>query len=238
MAFRHRLVNEQDESRCRELMRAMAKSTTAWVPTLQVLRMAARADDAVFRADERLRYIPWLIKHGMWYADADRAAASAKTGPYRESDKMMYQLAQSQVAQAHAAGVELLIGTDAGDTYVFPGFSVHDELAEFVAAGISPAATLKIATLGAARYAGAAQDFGSIEVGKVADILLLDSNPLVDISATRRIQGMLFDGQFYNREGLDQLMQFGAAQASSLQFNLQLLWRMLNSPIVRVQLAD
>jgi hypothetical protein len=66
---------------------------------------------------------------------------------------------------------------------VYPGFSVHDELAEFVAAGISPAEALKIATLGAAQYAG-------------------------------------------------------AAQASSLQFNLQLLWRMLSSPIVRVQLAD
>jgi hypothetical protein len=75
-------------------------------------------------------------------------------------------------------------------------------------------------------------------VGQVADILLLDSNALVAISATTPIQSLLFFGQCYTREGLDQLMRFGALQASSLQFNLQPLWRMRDSPIVRLQLAD
>jgi hypothetical protein len=238
MALRQRLVSEHDDLRCGQLMRTMAQSTTAWTPTLQVLRMSARADDISFRVDERLRYIPWVLEQGMWQGDADRAAARARTGPYRDADKAMYRMAQVHVGQAHAAGVELLVGTDATDTYVFPGFSVHDELAEFVVAGIVPAEVLKIATLGAAQYAGVGQDFGSIEVGKVADILLLNSNPLQDINATKSIHGLLFNGQFFNRGGLDQLLLFGAAQASSLQFNLQLLWRMLSSPIVRVQLAD
>ncbi|MFT7257860.1 MAG: hypothetical protein ACI8VR_002926, partial [Candidatus Azotimanducaceae bacterium] len=87
-------------------------------------------------------------------------------------------------------------------------------------------------------YAGVTQDFGSIEVGQVADILLLDSNALVAISATTPIQSLLFCGQCYNGEGLGQLMRFGALQASSLQFNLQPLWRMRDSRIVRLQLAD
>lgn len=238
MAFRHRLVNEQDEEYCAELMHLMAASGTAWTPTLQVLRMSARADDLEFRVDERLQYIPWLIQQGMWKGDANRAADRAKTGPYQNADKAMYRLAQAQVAQAHAAGIELLIGTDAGDTYVFPGFSVHEELAEFVAAGMSPSAALNIATLGAAEYVGVGQQFGSIEVGKVADILLLNGNPLENINATQNIHGMLFNGQFFNREGLDQLLHFAASQASSLQLNLKLLWRLLRSPIVRVQLAD
>jgi hypothetical protein len=238
MELRQRLVSEQDQLRCGELMAAMAQSNTAWVPTLQVLRMSARADDPQFRADPRLQYIPWIIGQGMWAGDANRAAARAQTGPYRDADKDMYHMAQTHVAQAQAAGVEILLGTDAGDTYVFPGFSVHDELEEFVSAGISPAAALKIATLGAAQFAGVEQRYGSIAVGKVADILLLESNPLVDINATRDIHGLLFNGQYFNRQALDQWLDFAAAQASSMQLNLQLMWSLLRSPIVRVQLAD
>jgi hypothetical protein len=238
MDLRRELVEEHDAATCRELMQRMAESDTAWVPTLQVLAMSARAGDPVFRDDPRLKYIPWPLREGMWTPDANSAVRKSRQPGHRDTYRQMYQAAQSHLAEAHAAGVEILLGTDAGDTYIFPGFSVHDELAEFVAAGISPGNALRIATAGAARFSGLENSYGSIEAGKAADILLLNANPLRNISATRDIHALLYNGQLFNRAALDQLLDFARNQSSSIRFNLQLLWSLVNSPIVRVQFAD
>ena len=129
-------------------------------------------------------------------------------------------------------------GTDAGDTHIFPGFGVHDELEQLVDAGIEPAAALRMATLEPARFLAKEQSFGSIEPGKVADIVLLRSNPLLDIGATRDIEALLFNGGFYDRVALDQLLQFAEHRSASWQLNLQLLWSALRSPLVMQQVAD
>jgi imidazolonepropionase-like amidohydrolase len=142
------------------------------------------------------------------------------------------------VRQAHAAGVRFAAGTDAGDTYVFPGFAIHDELAELVRAGLSPADALRSATIDAARFSGKDRDFGSIEVGKVADMVLLDADPLTDIRGTGKIAGLFFNGQYLDRTALDELLAFAEAQAGSIRTNLQLLWGALRSPVVWAQAAD
>ncbi|MEQ8802099.1 MAG: amidohydrolase family protein, partial [Haliea sp.] len=210
----------------------------AWVPTLQVLAMSARAQDAGFRNDPRLKYIPWPIREGMWKPDADNAAKKSRLAGHAETYEQLYQLARRNLVDAHEAGVELLVGTDAGDSYIFPGFSVHDELREFVEAGISAADTLRLATLGAATFSGLDHQYGSIEEGKAADILLLNDNPLANIEATRDIYGLLFNGQFFNRAALDELLSFAEQQSNGVQFNLKLLWSLVSSPIVRMQFAD
>ena len=238
MDLRRKLVQEHDTDICARLMASMASVKTAWVPTLQVLAMSARAQDAVFRNDPRLKYIPWPIRAGMWMPDADNAASKSRLPGHEKTFEQLYQLAQHNLVDAHQAGVELLVGTDAGDTYIFPGFSVHDELREFVEAGISAADTLRLATLGAATFSGLAHQYGSIEQGKAADILLLNDNPLVNIKATLSIYGLLFNGQFFNRAALDQLLSFAKQQSNGVQFNLKLLWSLVSSPIVRVQFAD
>ena len=238
MDLRRKLVREHDTEACARLMASMASAETAWVPTLQVLAMGARADDAGFRNDPRLKYVPWSIREGMWMPDADRAASNSRLAGHERTYQELYQLAQRNLLDAHQAGVELLVGTDAGDTYIFPGFSVHDELRDFVEAGVSAGDTLRIATLGAATFSGLDQQYGSIEEGKAADILLLNDNPLVDIEATRSIYGLLFNGQFFNRAALDQLLSFAEQQSNGVRFNLKLLWSLFNSPVVRVQLAD
>ena len=237
-SLRQRLVEEQDTRRCDELIAAMANSDTWWVPTLQVLKMSALAGDDTFRNDPRLKYIPYIIREGMWMGDADRAASQAAAGTGANIYDSMYKMALAHVGQAHAAGVKILVGTDAGDTYVFPGFSVHRELAELVAAGISPAAALKAATIDAVSFSGAAEHYGSIEVGKAADMILLDDNPLSAIANTEKIRGLFFNGRFYPRSDLDRLLSFTERQAGSLQTNLQLLWAVMASPIMRVQIAD
>jgi hypothetical protein len=237
-ALRRRLANEHDDECRRASINAMAASDTWWVPTLQVLQMSALAGDEKFRSDPRLDYIPFLIRAGMWMPDADRAARENASQTGRNVHGLLYRMATKHVAEAHAAGVKILLGTDAGDTYVFPGFSVHDELAAFVAAGISPAAAIKSATIDAAAFAGLDADYGSIQTGKAADMLLLDGNPLADVHNTRRIAGLFFNGQYYDRQMLDRLLDFAARRANSVHTNAHLLWAVINSPIVRVQLAD
>jgi imidazolonepropionase-like amidohydrolase len=237
-ALRWRMIDEHDETRCAALMHAMARSGTWWTPTLQVLQMSARAGDAVFRADPRLKYVPMLFRELLWAPDADRAATQPTDASGRQQYATLYRMARGHVGRAHAAGVKILAGTDAGDSYVFPGFGIHDELVEFVAAGLTPAEAIRSATLDAAVFAGLDRDFGSVEAGKVGDLLLLDANPLEDVRHTRRIEGVFLGGKYLDRSDLDELLAFAEQHAGSIRTNLHLLWDGLNSPLLRVQAAD
>jgi hypothetical protein len=236
--MRARLIDEHDPVRCVELMAAMAASETWWTPTLQVLRMSALAGNREFRDDPRRRYIPFILWAGLWQPDADRAAAQAKSASGRDVNAELYRLSMDNVRQAHEAGVRIVAGTDAGDTYVFPGFAIHDELAELVRAGLTPTDALRSATIDAARFSGKAREYGSIEGGKVADMILLDANPLTDIRSTNKIAGLFFNGQYLDRAALDELLAFAEDQAGSLRISLQLLWGVLRSPVVWAQAAD
>jgi hypothetical protein len=236
--MRARFIDEHDPVRCAELMAAMAASGTWWAPTLQVLRMSALAGNQEFREDPRLRYIPFIIRAGLWGPDADREMAHAAHSSGRDVHAELYRLAMDNVRQAHAVGVRIVAGTDSGDTYVFPGFAIHDELAELVRAGLPPTDALRSATIDAARFSGKAREYGSIEAGKVADMILLDANPLADIRSTGRIAGLFFNGQYLDRAALDELLAFAEDQAGSIRTNLQLLWGALRSPVVWAQAAD
>jgi len=236
--MRARFIDEHDPVRCAELMAAMAASGTWWTPTLQVLRMSALAGNQEFREDPRLRYIPFIIWAGLWGPDADREVARAAHASGRDVNVELYRLAMDNVRQAHAVGVGILAGTDSPDTYVFPGFAIHDELAELVRAGLTPMDALRSATIDAARFSGRAQDYGSIEAGKVADMVLLDASPLTDIRNSGKIAGLFFNGQYLDRAALDGLLTFAEDQAGSIRTNLQLLWGALRSPVIWAQAAD
>ena len=232
------LVDGQDAARCRELMAAMARSQTWWTPTLQTLRMGAMAHDAAFRNDARQRYVPGVLRRLMWTPDADRNAATALDASGRNVRTALYDLALRHVGEAHAAGVRLLAGTDAFDTYVYPGFSLHDELGLLVAAGLTPAAALRTATIDAAAFMELDHRYGSVSVGKAGDLLLLGANPLQDIDNTRHIEALLFSGHYYDRDALDTLLAFAEHRAGSVHQNVRILWQALRSPLVRQQFAD
>jgi imidazolonepropionase-like amidohydrolase len=110
-----------------------------------------------------------------------------------------------QVGAFNKAGVRLLAGTDAPG--VAPGWSVHEELALFVRAGMSPLQSLQTATLNVARYFEATDSAGTVEAGKVADLVLLDANPLDDIANTRRIRAVVANGRYFSRAALDSILQ-------------------------------
>lgn len=236
--FRLRLLNEQNEDACQRQMRAMAASTTWWVPTLTTLHMSAVAAQPEARNDPRLDFVPAVQRHLLWFPDANRAAREPAAPDGGNVHRRLFELASLQVARAHAAGVKLLAGTDTTDTFVYPGASLHDELRMLVEAGLSPADALRTATVSAATFAGQLRDHGSIAPGKVADLLLLAGNPLADIRNTLGIEAVFLAGRRYDAAALGQLLQFARDQAGSWRVNLRLVWDMLASPLMRVQLAD
>jgi imidazolonepropionase-like amidohydrolase len=104
------------------------------------------------------------------------------------------------------AGVVLLAATDVGIPMLVPGISLHEELVLLVEAGLTPLEALRAATLNPARVLGSADSLGTIEAGKLADLVLLDANPLADIGNTRRIRAVIADGRVYRRADLDRLL--------------------------------
>jgi imidazolonepropionase-like amidohydrolase len=118
-------------------------------------------------------------------------------------------LAQSMrvVAQMESSGVPILAGTDSAAPYVIPGFALHEELALLVKAGLSPMQALEAATKDPATFLGKSETQGTIEAGKKADLLLLDSNPLDDFRRnTRRIRAVILGGRLLDRSTLDKFL--------------------------------
>ena len=106
------------------------------------------------------------------------------------------------------AGVPFMAGTDtAAGVHVFPGFSLHEELALFVRAGLTPMQALQTATLNPAKFLDRLADLGTVERGKLADLVLLDANPLEDIANTRKIRAVVLAGRYLDRAALDRMLR-------------------------------
>jgi imidazolonepropionase-like amidohydrolase len=115
----------------------------------------------------------------------------------------------TQVAAMHRAGVKVLTGTDAPLRNSPPGFGLHEELVLLARAGLSPFEIIRAATLEPARYLGALDSLGAIAPGKLADLVLLEANPLLDIRNTRRIAAVVANGRLHDAKDRDRLLRSG-----------------------------
>jgi imidazolonepropionase-like amidohydrolase len=128
--------------------------------------------------------------------------------PFRyESLMAHYRVIEEIVRQFHAAGVGLLVGTDAMNTGVVPGTSAHDELEDLVAAGLTPYQALRAATVNAARFLATPGDSGTVAVGQKADLVLLDANPLEEIGNSRRIAGVMLRGRWLSSRSIAKMLR-------------------------------
>jgi imidazolonepropionase-like amidohydrolase len=118
----------------------------------------------------------------------------------------MFTKRLAQAAAMHRAGVRLLVGTDAPLRNSPPGFGLHEELMLLVRGGLTPFEALQAATLEAANYLGMLDSAGTIARGKLADLVLLDANPLSDIRNTRRIAAVVADGRYFDAEDRKRLV--------------------------------
>ena len=111
------------------------------------------------------------------------------------------------VGMLHKAGVPFLAGTDTPPgVYIFPGFSLHEELQRFVAAGFTPLEALQTATLNPARFLGMEEQLGTVEKGKLADLVLLSANPLDDIANTQKIAAVVLNGRYFSGKDLEKML--------------------------------
>jgi hypothetical protein len=216
--LRRRRLDEYDPQICAPIFDTFKRNNTWFVPTHLTRKMDAFADDSAYRNDPRLTYVP-RTQRIRWNDDANGMVRSDTSRAGRRSFMDFYRKGLAITGQAFRAGVPIMLGTDAGDTYVFPGFSVHDELEELVLAGLTPAEALKAATYRGAEYLGRTQELGSVEEGRLADLVLLDANPLERIGYTRRIQAVIFNGLPLERARLDTLLARAETAAESHPFS-------------------
>ena len=127
--------------------------------------------------------------------------------------KWRYEREVETVGLMRDAGISLLAGSDVRNPYCMPGFGLQDELALLVQAGLSPAEALRTATLNPARFLGREADMGTIARGKIADLVLLDGNPLADIHSTTRINAVVSNGRLTGRAALDRMLSQAEAAA-------------------------
>jgi imidazolonepropionase-like amidohydrolase len=131
-----------------------------------------------------------------------------------EPRKRRFQKTLEMVAAIHRAGVGILAGTDILNPYVFPGFSLHDELALLVQAGLTSMEALQAATVNPAKFLGLSSTLGTVEKGKIADLVLLEANPLEDISNTQRIGAVVVNGRYLPKEALQRMLAEAEAAAN------------------------
>jgi hypothetical protein len=184
------------------------------VPTLVWERGQWLVDDIDKTHDPLTKYAPHAWKDRTWPMFVKDIMESMDTDPLPVR-RQFVQMELDMTLAMFRAGVPFMAGTDtAAGVHVFPGFSLHEELALFVKAGLTPLQALQTATLNPARFLGRVADMGTVAEGKVADLVLLDANPLDDIDNTRRIRGVLLAGRYFNRAALDRMLK-GVAKAAA-----------------------
>jgi imidazolonepropionase-like amidohydrolase len=194
-----------DEKKARALFERFVKNGTWQCPTLTVLRSSAYLDDKDFRADPRLRYMPAQVRQRWERAEESRLGNQNSANNYVLS-KAIYSRELELVGVMNRAGVPILAGTDTGNPYCFPGFSLHDELGLLVKAGLTPAEALRAATINPATFLGFENRLGTVEKDRLADLVLLDANPLEDIHNTQRIAAVVQNGRLLDRKALDKML--------------------------------
>jgi imidazolonepropionase-like amidohydrolase len=143
-----------------------------------------------------------FAKNGTWYVPTlvayERGFVLWSNDPEALKPRMDVQAKQiTLVGMMHKAGVKIMAGSDFSDWAIVPGVDLHNELALLVEAGFTPLEALQAATLNPAKFLGKTDTYGTIQVGRAADLVLLDMNPLEDISHTRKIHAVVVGGKFF-----------------------------------------
>jgi len=198
-------LDRYDPTREANVIKLLATNTVWQCPTLYWERGQWLVDVIDYTKDPDIAYTPqtWVAKK---FPEMQKSiAGSMDTDPLGVRRRFVdHEL--DIVRKLHAAGVPLLAGTDTpAGVDVTPGISLHLELQRFVAAGLTPLQALQTATINPARFLGKSADFGSVEPGRIADLLILRANPLENIANTRAIAGVVADGKYWSQVEIDQL---------------------------------
>jgi imidazolonepropionase-like amidohydrolase len=203
-----------DESQFAAVARETAKSGTWNCPTLVLYqhRIAPGEPEFLRTLIERpeMRYVsPETVRQ--WYPENNylKSSSPARAASSRGKGDIMRK---KLVKALHDAGARLLLGTDCGNPFVVPGFSVHLELRNFVDAGLSPFEAIRAGTSGAAEFMNAGAEFGTVAKGSRADLILVEGNPLEDVSNVDKRAGVMIRGKWYSQAELQNQLEKLASQ--------------------------
>jgi imidazolonepropionase-like amidohydrolase len=212
VAIQKRIIDTYDPTLAPALFNKLKTNGTWQSPTLTVTRNIAYVRERVTIDAERLAYLPEAITN-TWHPEND-----FRFRDYADEDwqtaKKGFELSKRIVGEMNRAGVRIIAGTDVLNPYCFPGFSLHDELQLLVESGLTPMESLQAATRNAAEFSGRLDLLGTVELGKIADLVLLSANPLADIRNTTQITTVIFNGRVYTRDDLDAMLQQAKETAS------------------------
>ncbi len=199
-------LSTYDPTLAAALFTLLAKNQTWQCPTLVWERGGNLIDETGFADDTRAKYAPAYWKDVTWKRFTEEIVHEYSTDDLA-TRKRFIEIELKVVNAMHRAGIPFLAGTDTPPgVYVFPGFSLHEELQRFVAAGFTPMEALQTATLNPAKFLGTDDRLGTIEKGKVADLVLLEANPLDDIRNTQKIAAVIVNGRYLSRADLDKML--------------------------------
>jgi imidazolonepropionase-like amidohydrolase len=205
LALEREVLNSYSEKKAAELV-AKFKSQQTWqTPTLILLQNDAFTSPRLnLLNDPRVKYVPVKFLEN-WHKGYDQQMKDISAEEFSLRAALL-EKSLGLVGLMQNGGVKILAGTDSAAPYVFPGSSIHEELALLVKAGLTPMEALETATRNPAEFLGRADSQGMIAVGKNADLLLLDANPLDDIRNTKKIHAVILRGKLLDRAALDQLL--------------------------------
>ncbi|MCO7205966.1 MULTISPECIES: amidohydrolase family protein [Pseudoalteromonas] len=208
------ITTQFDEPTAIEKFTVLANNDTAVVPTLIGGKITAYIDEDNHQDDAYLDFLGKGLKATyQWRVDRANKDTPAQIKQRKERFIKTAQL----LPIAQQAGVSIIAGTDAGflNSYIYPGLSLHQELSIFTEYGLTPLQTLQAATLAGPKFLNKQQQYGALSEGKVADLILLSENPLIDIRNTQTLKGVVSHSTFYDSNALERLKQQAKAFVAS-----------------------
>jgi Amidohydrolase family len=197
-------LDAYDTNKAAEVFAEFKKNGTWQCPTLTVVRLIPYGGDPSYLSDPRLKYMPADLRN-QW-TSTNNGRFAVKPPEVVAFGNRFFRKELELVGAMQCAGVGILAGTDTGNPFCFPGFSLHDELGLLVQAGLTPMQALQAATINPARFMGRERELGTVETGKLADLVLLDANPLADIANTKKINAVVYNGRLYPKSALDEML--------------------------------
>jgi imidazolonepropionase-like amidohydrolase len=196
-----------DQEKAIENYKKLAKAGVAVTPTLIGGKQLAYLDEDDHQDDDYLKYLTSRFKSKYQWR-IGRMANDTEEDKLKRKER--YQLIAAQLPHLQKASVLLLAGSDAAalNTFVYPALSLHEELTLFQKAGMTPSEILKTATINGAIFLEKEAVLGTITEGKIADLVILNSNPLENIAATQDIYAVVQDGEILDRASLDSLQEY------------------------------
>jgi hypothetical protein len=205
------LLETYSQSKCDALFAKFARNHTVQDPTLSLpwTGIGATLKDPRILSEERLQYIPASYKE-QWAAPQGNFSGDVTLR------QRVFEKDKEIVAGMVKAGVEIITGTDTLKAYLVPGFSLQDELEVLAQAGMTPLQVLQASTVNPSRLFKF-PDLGTVEQGRIADLVLLDGNPLQEIRNTRQIFAVIAGGRLVDKNALGKLAQEAKNSAASFK---------------------